>query len=147
MHGMSAPHIVEPRPSLAQPHAAYEVGPPYRLRKTPGGIIPLWGARSSRNRGAASSRYRGAASSRNWGQLPPESADSGKLSLAGVSPSASIAASSWRSSSGRIARVAAYPNLGVEAAGARCNRRSPLDHDARRRVRMGADCRPPKSSR
>ena len=36
-------------------------------RKTPGGIIPLWGARSSRNWGAASSRYRGAALSRNWG--------------------------------------------------------------------------------
>src|SRR5580658_7728047 len=55
--------------------------------KDPGGIIPLWGARSSRNRGAASFRYRRAASfryrraasSRNWG-----AASSGISNLAAI---------------------------------------------------------------
>src|SRR5580658_7529862 len=49
--------------------------------KDPGGIIPLWGARSSRNRGAASFRYRWAASSRNWG-----AASSGISTDIGFSP-------------------------------------------------------------
>ena len=41
---------------------------------TPGGIIPLWGARSSRNRKAASFRYQGRHHSGIGGRLPQESA-------------------------------------------------------------------------
>jgi hypothetical protein len=41
---------------------------------TPGGIIPLWGARSSRNRGAASFRYEGRHHPGIGGRLPQESA-------------------------------------------------------------------------
>jgi hypothetical protein len=40
----------------------------------PGGIIPLWGARSSRNRGAASFRYEGRHHPGIEGRLPQESA-------------------------------------------------------------------------
>src|SRR6516165_10761018 len=56
---------------------------PANPRKTPGGIIPLWGARSSRNRGAASSRYRGRHHPGIGGRLPPESA--GERVMASVS--------------------------------------------------------------
>jgi hypothetical protein len=42
----------------------------------PGGIIPLWGARSSRNRGAASFRYEGRHHPGIEGRLPQESASS-----------------------------------------------------------------------
>src|ERR1700722_3536863 len=42
--------------------------------KNPGGIIPLWGARSSRNRGAASFRYEGRHHPGIGGRLPQESA-------------------------------------------------------------------------
>jgi Alpha amylase, catalytic domain len=41
----------------------------------PGGIIPLWGARSSRNRGAASFRYKGRHHPGIEGRLPQESAE------------------------------------------------------------------------
>src|ERR1700687_3871877 len=41
---------------------------------TPGGIIPLWGARSSRNWGAASFRYEGRNHPGIGGRFPPESA-------------------------------------------------------------------------
>src|ERR1700722_10957984 len=44
---------------------------------TPGGIIPLWGARSSRNQGAASFRYEGRHHPGIGGRLPQESAASG----------------------------------------------------------------------
>ena len=57
------------RGDLIRPTAA-----PANPRKTPGGIIPLWGARSSRNRGAASSRYGGRHHPGIGGRLPQESA-------------------------------------------------------------------------
>ena len=41
---------------------------------TPGGFIPLWGARSFRNQGAASFRYEGRHHPRIGGRLPQESA-------------------------------------------------------------------------
>jgi hypothetical protein len=52
--GCQRDDLIRPTAALANP------------QMTPVGIIPLWGARSSRNRGAASSG--------NWGQLPQESA-------------------------------------------------------------------------
>ena len=57
------------RGDLIRPTAA-----PANPRMTPGGIIPLWGARSSRNRGAASSRYEGRHHPGIRGRLPQESA-------------------------------------------------------------------------
>ena len=39
--------------------AVRRVGPDFTRPVLPGGIIPLWGAQSSRNRGAASFRYEG----------------------------------------------------------------------------------------
>ena len=57
------------RGDLIRPTAA-----PANPRMTPGGIIPLWGARSSRNRGAASSRYEGRHHPGIGGRLPQESA-------------------------------------------------------------------------
>jgi hypothetical protein len=57
------------RGDLIRPTAA-----PANPRKTPGGIIPLWGAQSSRNRGAASFRYGGRHHPGIRGRLPQESA-------------------------------------------------------------------------
>jgi hypothetical protein len=54
--------MIAPRDSWMMPPLYNEMippGAPANPEITPGGIIPLWGARSSRNRGAASSRYRG----------------------------------------------------------------------------------------
>jgi hypothetical protein len=53
---------------------------------TPGGIIPLWGARSSRNRGAASSRYEGRHHPGIGGRLPQESATETALTCHLVTP-------------------------------------------------------------
>ena len=46
---------------------------------TPGGIIPLWGATSSRNRGAASFRYEGRHHPGIGGRLPQESANAKRV--------------------------------------------------------------------